>query len=129
MKSSMYTSSRCRKSANCWSVLLLVQRFGGTRYSSSGCAGMEPNGWFANVSPVSQAVSDAAQKYDALSHQPIWRQEGITNCVGSSGVSLGRTYAKFHSSMGDTTMRQQPSLMSNLEKRSGPLFLGAVATA
>ena len=96
MKSSMYTSSRCRKSDKCWSVVSLVQRSGGTRYSSSGCAGREPILWVASVSLMSWAVSKVAQKYDALLHQPIWRHEGITNCVGSSSVSLGRTYAKCH---------------------------------
>jgi len=59
---------------------------------------------------VSRAVSDAAQKYGGDSAQPIYSVVFI-------GVAFG--FVKFQASAGFTTNRQNPSLMSSLQKRKG----------
>ena len=78
------------------------------------------------LSAMSLAVSVAAQKKGGLSDHPICSASGITNCISSSSLSRGKTYAKFHASSGFTTIRQYPSFKSIFVKRNGVLS-GALA--
>lgn len=78
---------------------------------------------------MSLTVLVAAQKKGGLSDQPIGSAFGIISSILSSSTTstLGRTYAKFHSSSLFTTILHYPSFRSIFVKRIRTPLSGADA--